>query len=438
VDGGACHLPKTKAEVKAYAELVNKYVGDIGDLIQKARKSTASTLKEDPNLRKQALQKFLHENPDVKRKMAAAKKAFFDKYGHAPQSAKQNQEYHDLMKKYVGHVDISVEKILGKGAIKQARTQKKRMVPDAFSRAQDKLNEKRKQRAQKNAGHADEVPSNIQEAAERRAHETAHLAAKMNKHPDAELNKLDEEAMRTMAKQSPKKSADVVQKNDVQKADVKQAEPKKADAKKAGPKQADAKKAESMKGVIEMMEIPVMPDDTEGATRAQLHKMRELKDFEKKDKNFAKKLNKVHMEWAKSHHGPPHTAEEQKEYAKLLKKVVGDESPLAHSKKAKMNEFHAPDLNDQFKVAGGKGVSSLATEKPKVEHSAAEITMAKVKALQDLESHDPKIKSKIAEVHHQWMKAGHKAPPSTPAEEKEYQGLMQKIVGHPDIGFQTS
>jgi hypothetical protein len=32
------------------------------------------------------------------------------------------------MKKYVGHVDISVEKILGKGAIKQARTQKKRMV----------------------------------------------------------------------------------------------------------------------------------------------------------------------------------------------------------------------------------------------------------------------------------------------------------------------
>jgi hypothetical protein len=49
------------------------------------------------------------------------------------------------------------------------------------------------------------VPSNIQEAAERRAHETAHLAAKMNKHPDAELNKLDEEAMRTMAKQSPKK-----------------------------------------------------------------------------------------------------------------------------------------------------------------------------------------------------------------------------------------
>ena len=52
-----------------------QYVGDIGDLIQKARKSTATTLKEDPNLRRQALEKFLHENPDVKHKMAAAKKA---------------------------------------------------------------------------------------------------------------------------------------------------------------------------------------------------------------------------------------------------------------------------------------------------------------------------------------------------------------------------
>jgi len=62
------------------------------------------------------------------------------------------------------------------GAIKQARTQKKRLVPDAFSVAQDKLNDKRKQWAEKNAGHGDEVPSYIQEAAERRAYETAHLA----------------------------------------------------------------------------------------------------------------------------------------------------------------------------------------------------------------------------------------------------------------------
>ena len=49
------------------------------------------------------------------------------------------------------------------------------------------------------------MPSNIQEAAERRAHETAHVADKMDAHPDSELNKLDEEAMRTIAKESPKK-----------------------------------------------------------------------------------------------------------------------------------------------------------------------------------------------------------------------------------------
>jgi len=66
------------------------------------------------------------------------------------------------------------EEMLGKGVIKRARTQKKHLVPDAFSVAQDKLNEKRKQWAEKNAGNGDEVPSYIQEAAERRAYETAH------------------------------------------------------------------------------------------------------------------------------------------------------------------------------------------------------------------------------------------------------------------------
>ena len=60
-------------------------MGDIGDLIQKARKSTATTLKEDPNLRRQALEKFLHENPDVKHKMAAAKKAVGKSLNSNPQ-----------------------------------------------------------------------------------------------------------------------------------------------------------------------------------------------------------------------------------------------------------------------------------------------------------------------------------------------------------------
>ena len=55
---------------------------------------------QDPKLRKQALQKYLRENPDVEKKMEEAKKIFFGKYKHAPQTDKENKEYHDLMKKY--------------------------------------------------------------------------------------------------------------------------------------------------------------------------------------------------------------------------------------------------------------------------------------------------------------------------------------------------
>ena len=49
-------------------------MGDIGDLVKKARKSSAKALPEEPKHRKQALQKYLRENPDIKHKMAAAKK----------------------------------------------------------------------------------------------------------------------------------------------------------------------------------------------------------------------------------------------------------------------------------------------------------------------------------------------------------------------------
>ena len=301
-------------------------------------------------------------------------------------------------------------------------------VPDAFSRAQDKLDAKRHKYNKKHASKTHEVPYEEEEAAERRAHEAAKLAGKMNAHPDSALKKLDEDAVRMIAKETPAatKAADVVKKSDTKKADA--VEPKEE------PK-AESKAAKKHKGAIKMEEIPVMPDDTDGATRAQLAKMKELKKYEKSHKGFSKKIQQVHLEWAKKHHGPPHTAAEQKEYSKLLTKIVGDDSPLAQAKHPKLNPFHAPDLNDQFKVAGGKGVSSLAAEE---EHSEAEIKMAKVKALQDLEAHDPKVKTKIAQVHHQWMKAGHKAPPSTPAEEKEYHALMEKIVGHPDISFQTN
>ena len=62
--------------------------------------------------------------------------------------------------------------------------------------------------------------------------------------------------------------------------------------------------------------------------------------------------------------------------------MVGNDAPSNSVKKGrKHNEFHAPSLDDQFKVAGGKAVTSLAAAK--VQHSETEIKMAKVKALQD-------------------------------------------------------
>jgi hypothetical protein len=252
------------------------------------------------------------------------------------------------------------------------------------------------------------------------------VADQMDK--EASTNNLDAEAIRMVAKQTHEDeapAADAKHEEDETSADA--VKPKKA------PRQ---QKHASKDAPVVTEEIPVMPEDTDGASVAQLKKMRELKKYEAKHKKFSRQLNEVHMEWAKTHHGPPHTDAEQKEYATLLKKMINHGPNLKHTKK--INQFHAPDLNDQFKVAAGKGINSLAAEEKVEEHSEAEEKIAKVRALQDLEAHDPKIKTKIAEVHHQWMKAGHKAPPSTPAEEKEYQKLMEKIVGHPDISFQTN
>ena len=290
------------------------------------------------------------------------------------------------------------------------------------------MNAKHEKYLAKYAGAKKTLPYGIEQAAERAAREAGKLAARLGKAPTAAMKKMeDAAAARTMAKQTPSKKQADAKPEEVPAADAKKSEPKGADAKADKPKKHALKKV--MPTTVE--EIPVMPTDTDGATPSQLAKMKELKRYEKSNHKFAKKINEVHLEWAKDHHGPPHSKAEQAEYAKLLKKIVGEVSPeVAHKKK--INQFHAPDLNDQFKVAGGKAITSLAAAK----HSEAEMKMAKVKALQDLEQHDPKIKTKIAEVHHQWIKEGHKAPPSTPAEEKEYHALMEKIVGHPDISFQ--
>jgi len=405
---------------------VEQYVGDISQLVKQARKSSSKQLKEEPNVRKQALQKFLRENPDIKQKMAQAKKQFFDKYGHAPQSDKQNQEYHDLMKKYIGHIDIDVKKVLGKGAVK---TQQKYMVEDKFVQAQKKINKIQKHMRGEASKYVDKKGSGWTEAKWHAASEGHRASARAQKVADKmdaapSTNELDAEAIKMVAKQDEEPKAET--EDETPAADA-------VKSKKATRQQKHASKVEP----IVTEEIPVMPDDTDGASVAQLKKMRELKQYENSHKKFSKQLNKVHMEWAKTHHGPPHSDAEQKEYAKLLKKMIGDHTPDFSKHAKKVNQFHAPDLSDQFKVAAGKGINSLAAEKAE-EHSEAERKIAKVRALEDLEKHDPKIKTKIAEVHHEWMKAGHKAPPATPEEEKEYHALMEKIVGHPDISFQTN
>eukprot|EP00286_Rhodomonas_abbreviata_P014544 CAMPEP_0181326896 /NCGR_PEP_ID=MMETSP1101-20121128/21774_1 /TAXON_ID=46948 /ORGANISM="Rhodomonas abbreviata, Strain Caron Lab Isolate" /LENGTH=440 /DNA_ID=CAMNT_0023435443 /DNA_START=15 /DNA_END=1337 /DNA_ORIENTATION=+ len=70
--------------------------------------------KEDkPNLRKEALVKYLDSHPDVKAKMSKAKKEWMEEYGGPPKGNVQMKKYHDLMKHIVGHVDISIKDTLG-------------------------------------------------------------------------------------------------------------------------------------------------------------------------------------------------------------------------------------------------------------------------------------------------------------------------------------
>ena len=189
---------------------MEQYVGDISELVKKARTSSAKQLKEDPSIRKQALEKYLRENPDVKHKMALAKKQFFDKYGHAPQSDKQNQEYHDLMKKYVGHIDIDVKKLLGKGAVK---TQKKYLVEDKFTEAQRQRNKILKHMHHEAEKYVDKHGSGWTEAKFRAAsekHPFESARAKKVAHEmdtTASTDNLDAEAIRMVAKEAPEEEA---------------------------------------------------------------------------------------------------------------------------------------------------------------------------------------------------------------------------------------
>jgi hypothetical protein len=105
-------LPSTTSERKEYKALMDKIVGNMGDIMKQAKAETGPS----PEMKKEALQKYIKEHPEVGRNIVKAKERFMKKYGHAPKSKLEKQDYAHMMKHFVGHVDISVDKELGKKA----------------------------------------------------------------------------------------------------------------------------------------------------------------------------------------------------------------------------------------------------------------------------------------------------------------------------------
>mmetsp|Transcript_133433 Transcript_133433/g.198358 ORF Transcript_133433/g.198358 Transcript_133433/m.198358 type:complete len:411 (+) Transcript_133433:2-1234(+) len=118
-------IPTTVSEKKKYTNLIKEVEQGVDLPITKHLKAIMDGKEDaktgmkaqaaDSNPRKLALQKFLDSNPDVKAKMVKAKKEFFEEYGHPPnpKSKHEMQKYHDIMKKAVGKIDISIDKELG-------------------------------------------------------------------------------------------------------------------------------------------------------------------------------------------------------------------------------------------------------------------------------------------------------------------------------------
>ena len=426
-------------------------------------------------MRKQALQKYLRENPDVEKKMEEAKKIFFGKYKHAPQTDKENKEYHDLMKKYVGHIDIDVSTVLGKGQMHKSRTQ--RLAAKAASNPMMDVDEKQREHNMQAFDawmkkHAAEIKNPTGSI-------SSFFSAQTKKDPSGPWNALTLgmgkdgpeggmsegpdgiPALPNFVKAPPQvdgaksgsKSAALVQHAEVPPPSAHKVDTKGSDKPKRQRRDSlidkylkeHPRNTAKPKQSVDDDGLPVLPEIHHAHNAGSRGKMKELARYEKNDPAFAKKVMAAHKAWAEAGHTrPPHTPAEEREYAKILKESVGA-SLKNPSHVKKVNVFHAPSLGDQFKVAAGKGVSSLAADAqaqskavPASEHTDTEIKMARVKALQDLEEHDPQVKAKIQKAHEEWLASGHQGPPANGAEEKEYHALMEKIVGHPDINFQIN
>jgi len=207
-----------------------------------------------------------------------------------------------------------------------------------------------------------------------------------------------------------------------------------------------------------------------------------LAQYKEQNPEFAKKLDEVHAMWMKDHKTPPRTAQEKREYGKLVTKYVGDMQavltgkeqstkavqPNLKSKAFKVYMDQHPDVKKKFmkvqtdfiqkyghmpKTEGEKktfkslikhyvghleisvkktlGKDSAAV-KPSADDSAASKVdeAAKSKMLKVMEQKDPMLSQKLQKAHDVWIKAGHKGPPRNQEEEKEYRKLLDQMVGN--------
>ncbi|EKX34657.1 hypothetical protein GUITHDRAFT_166162 [Guillardia theta CCMP2712] len=108
--------PKTMKEKKEYGVLLNKYVGDMAAILsgKEAPQPAKASKPAKASLKSQAFKAYMAQHPDTKKKFMKAQGIFLKKYGHLPQNDGEKQTFKALLKKYVGHLDISVKKTLGK------------------------------------------------------------------------------------------------------------------------------------------------------------------------------------------------------------------------------------------------------------------------------------------------------------------------------------
>jgi len=178
----------------------------------------------------------------------------------------------------------------------------------------------------------------------------------------------------------------------------------------------------------------------------------------------ARIMARIHAAKASGENGAQQLSSRKSSWSKYVDKTGKTYYYNSETKQSVWNKPH--EHEGRAKVAtgaavAGKGTASVAAvaavadkgaekkvRRPSMsaKQAPASSTIAAKQAEQDMEAalllpwiqkvtHDPKVKASIAEVHREWVKAGHKHPPSSPAEAHAYQALMTKIVGQPDISF---